>query len=34
VPGTCHPNQIFAIPAPGAFALLGLAGVAGKRRRR
>ena len=27
-------QQIFSIPAPGAFALLGLAGVAGKRRRR
>ncbi|MEY3142209.1 MAG: hypothetical protein RLY21_702 [Planctomycetota bacterium] len=27
-------NQMFAIPAPGAIALLGLAGVAGKRRRR
>lgn len=26
--------QIFAIPAPGALALLGLAGVAGRRRRR
>jgi MYXO-CTERM domain-containing protein len=26
--------QIFAIPAPGALALLGLAGVAGTRRRR
>jgi hypothetical protein len=27
-------QQIFAIPAPGAFALLGLAGLAGARRRR
>jgi uncharacterized protein (TIGR03382 family) len=27
-------QQIFPIPAPGAFALLGLAGVAGARRRR
>lgn len=27
-------NQIFAIPAPGALALLGLAGLAGQRRRR
>ena len=26
--------QVFAIPAPGAIALLGLAGVVGKRRRR
>jgi hypothetical protein len=27
-------QQIFAIPAPGALALLGLAGLAGARRRR
>lgn len=27
-------QQIFAIPAPGAMALLGLAGLAGARRRR
>ncbi len=27
-------NQIFAIPAPGALALLSLAGFAGQRRRR
>ena len=27
-------EQIFAIPAPGALALVGLAGVVGKRRRR
>jgi hypothetical protein len=27
-------QQIFPIPAPGAFALLGLAGLVGKRRRR
>jgi hypothetical protein len=27
-------QQIFAIPAPGAFALLGVAGLVGKRRRR
>jgi hypothetical protein len=27
-------QQIFAIPAPGAIALLGLAGLAGARRRR
>ncbi len=32
--GTQFSQQIFAIPAPGALALLGLAGVAGKRRRR
>ena len=27
-------NMTFAVPAPGAFALLGLAGLAGSRRRR
>lgn len=27
-------QQVFPIPAPGAFALLGLAGLAGARRRR
>ncbi|MEY3142208.1 MAG: hypothetical protein RLY21_701 [Planctomycetota bacterium] len=32
--GTQFSQQIFSIPAPGAIALLGLAGVAGKRRRR
>ena len=26
-------QQIFAIPAPGAMALLGLAGIVGRRRR-
>jgi len=33
-PGGGFTQQIFAIPAPGAFALLGLAGLAGARRRR
>ncbi len=32
--GTQFTQQIFAIPAPGALALLGLAGLAGARRRR
>jgi hypothetical protein len=32
--GTQFTQQIFSIPAPGAFALLGLAGLAGARRRR
>ena len=32
--GTQFSQQIFAIPAPGALALLGLAGLAGARRRR
>jgi hypothetical protein len=32
--GTQYTQQIFAIPAPGALALLGLAGLAGARRRR
>jgi xanthosine utilization system XapX-like protein len=27
-------NIIFPVPAPGAIALLGLAGLAGSRRRR
>jgi len=31
---TEYTNQMFAIPAPGALALLGLAGLAGARRRR
>jgi hypothetical protein len=33
-PGGGFTQQIFAIPAPGAMALLGLAGLAGARRRR
>ena len=33
-PGGGFTQQIFAIPAPGALALLGLAGLAGARRRR
>lgn len=33
-PGGGFTQQIFAIPAPGAIALLGLAGVVGTRRRR
>ena len=32
--GSAVSQQIFAIPAPGALALLGLAGLAGARRRR
>ncbi len=32
--GTQYTHQSFAIPAPGAFALLGLVGLAGARRRR
>ena len=32
--GTQFTQQIVAIPAPGAFALLGFAGLAGARRRR
>jgi hypothetical protein len=32
--GTQFTQQIFTIPAPGAFALLGLVGLAGARRRR
>jgi hypothetical protein len=32
--GTQFTQQIFAIPAPGALALLGLAGLSGARRRR
>jgi hypothetical protein len=32
--GTQFTQQIFAIPAPGAIALLGFAGLAGVRRRR
>ncbi len=33
-PGGGFTQQIFAIPAPGALALLGFAGLAGVRRRR
>jgi len=32
--GAGSTNQMFAIPAPGAIALMGLAGLAGMRRRR
>jgi hypothetical protein len=32
--GAGSTNQMFAIPAPGALALLGVAGLAGARRRR
>lgn len=33
-PNFTFTNQLWAIPAPGALALLGLAGLAGGRRRR
>jgi hypothetical protein len=32
--GTNFTHQIFSIPAPGAVALLGVAGLFGARRRR
>ena len=33
-PGTINVGQTFVVPAPGALALLGLAGFAARRRRR